>query len=149
MTAGRKRPGTVAGRSGVLDIRFLTLSLLALSGLLLIACSKERQGLTGVPTKNEFSVNVKQVTSPVHPGDQAFLTLSVVPEAECQADFAWQVDGEKPDKLSKKTAGPDGIVAWNWKVRQETRVPQTVQVAILCSESRRRATAATSFEVQK
>ncbi len=87
----------------------------------------------------------------VRVGEQVYFAVRTEPFASCKVIFTWPDDrqDQEPSILPSNDAATEGVIEWNWKVREGTEAPQTVNVEFQCTRADKRAenSAYDSFEV--
>lgn len=92
-------------------------------------------------------LEITSVTSPVSPGSSATLTATTTPGALCDITVFYASGPSEAAGLEPKTAGPNGIVSWTWKVGTNT-TPGTWPIIVTASLSGKTVTRCTTFVVK-
>ncbi len=76
-------------------------------------------------------MKVLNYSTPVAPGQQAFVTILAEPGSRCSVKLEYSAEAEVgPARLQEKPVDGEGLVDWTWRVRQDR--PMTVQATANC-----------------
>lgn len=85
------------------------------------------------PDPGDLTMKVLNYSTPIVPGQLAFITLISEDGATCTAKLEYSKDEEAgPTRLRPKEISPVGQVDWTWKVGKTD--PQTIDVSATCKK---------------
>ena len=129
-----------AKEEGLAVKRFRRFSL----GLVLVAVLAVA---TTARAAEQLSIALLSITSPVHHGNPASISIKTAPGAACQITFTYKSWPSRAKGLTPKTSDGQGMVSWTWLVGSRT-TPGTWPVSVSCSAGGRTGALQTSIIVQ-
>lgn len=109
--------------------------------------TKTQPTTTTTEAKQELSLEIISVTSPVSPGEDATLEAKTTPGAECTIVVLYKSGSSRAKGLIPKTADSDGTVSWTWRVGTRT-TPGDWPIYVTASSGGKTVIKTTSFTVQ-
>jgi competence protein ComEC len=79
----------------------------------------------------EFTVVVTELTSPVHPGETASISIETAPGAICANIMKFSTGRGGMTNLGTRVADPNGAIGWSWRVGTNA-TPGSFVIDILC-----------------
>ena len=98
-------------------------------------------------SREELSLQIVSVTSPVRPGASATLRAKTVPQAQCTIAVYYKTGKSTAQGLYPKQADSNGNVSWTWKVGTRT-TPGSWRVVVTASFEGKSISKQTYFTVQ-
>lgn len=94
-----------------------------------------------------LSVKLISVTTPVHPGDDATVSVQTAPKSQCEIIVKMKSGKSTAKGLEPKEANNTGKVSWTWKVAKNVK-PGTVNITCNCSWAEKKGSLDTTMEVK-
>ncbi len=103
--------------------------------------------LAPVAYTQQTEVKLVSLTSPASPGNEAKITVTTAPNANCQITVLYKSGPSKAQGLVPKLADNQGRVSWTWRVGTRT-TPGSWPINVTCSSGGLKGTLKTSFVVR-
>ena len=98
------------------------------------------------PPPGKLDMKVLNYSTPVKPGEVAFIALIAKLGSTCTVKLDYSVEKDsQPNRLKPKPVDSAGLVDWTWKVQQTQ--PQTITATASCSDQNERGTRQFTIEV--
>lgn len=99
-----------------------------------------------VPVTGALTITKAILTSPIHRGDEASLTIQTQPGATCTSVVSYASGTSNAAGLGDQMADSSGQIRWVWKVGTNT-TPGSWRFEVYCALAGKAATASIPFEV--
>ena len=105
-------------------------------------------GLNSIARADDLLVKLASITAPVHPGGVVTLVVHTQAGAVCEGKRQGHFGNAYSVTLASQSAGPDGLVRWEWSVLSGSHPIGVRGVHVVCTAAHRTGSLDTSFDVQ-
>lgn len=105
-------------------------------------------GLSSTALAGDLLVQLASNTAPVHPGGTVTIVVHTEAGAVCEGMRQGHFGNAYSIRLPSQSAGPDGLIRWQWSVLSGNHPIGVRGVHVMCTAGERSGSLDTSFDVQ-